>query len=339
MGEKWVVGVDLGGTTIKMAFINEIGHMIAKWEINTNITDNGIHVVYDIKKSIENKLIEFGCTKEKLIGVGIGAPGPINMETGVVYEAVNLFWENYPLKANLEKLLSLPVFVDNDANIAALGEMWNGAGKGAKDLICVTLGTGVGGGIITNGNIVHGINCAAGEIGHITSIPEGGAICNCGKTGCLETIASATGIVRLALEKINESNIESLLHKEYQSTNVMTAKMVFDAAKKNDPLSLEIIDYVTFHLGFALANLANSLNPEKIVIGGGVSKAGEFLIEKVVQHFQKFVFPRVFKSTIISLATLGNDAGVFGGAWLVKINLIDGHKTRMINENSEYGVF
>lgn len=209
---------------------------------------------------------------------------------------------------------SLPAVVDNDANIAAIGEMWKGAGNGAKNLICVTLGTGVGGGVIANGQIVRGANGAAGEIGHITSVPEGGAPCNCGKTGCLETIASATGIVRLAKEKLATSETDSSLRK----LETITAKDVLDAAKENDRLALEVVEEVFFHLGLALANAANALNPEKIVIGGGVSKAGNWLAERVTEYFKRFAFPRVAESASIVIATLGNDAGVIGGAWLAK---------------------
>lgn len=218
------------------------------------------------------------------------------------------------MKNLLEAETSLPVVVDNDANMAAIGEMWKGAGNGAKNLVCVTLGTGVGGGVIANGQIVRGTNGAGGEIGHITSIPDGGAACNCGKTGCLETIASATGIVRIAKEKLTNSEADSILR---QAEHV-TAKDVFDAAKANDRLALEIVDFVTFHLGLALAHVANALNPEKIVIGGGVSKAGDILVQHTGHYFRRFAFPRVAEGASIVTATLGNDAGVIGGAWLAK---------------------
>ncbi|KXG11273.1 ROK family glucokinase [Anoxybacillus rupiensis] len=312
--EKWLAGVDLGGTTIKMAFINIYGEMIDKWEIDTNHTDHGKHIVTDIAKAIDQRLEKHGQGREKLLGIGMGAPGPIKGDTGVVYETVNIGWKNYPLKNLLEAETSLPVVVDNDANMAAIGEMWKGAGNGAKNLVCVTLGTGVGGGVIANGQIVRGTNGAGGEIGHITSIPDGGAACNCGKTGCLETIASATGIVRIAKEKLTNSEADSILR---QAEHV-TAKDVFDAAKANDRLALEIVDFVTFHLGLALAHVANALNPEKIVIGGGVSKAGDILVQHTGHYFRRFAFPRVAEGASIVTATLGNDAGVIGGAWLAK---------------------
>ncbi len=318
MKDQWLVGVDLGGTTIKMAFVSYYGEIIEKWEIPTNKTQ----ITTDIAKAIDSKLEELKQPKDKLLGIGMGAPGPVNMDTGVVYEAVNLGWKDFPLKDQLEVETGLSAIIDNDANIAAIGEMWKGAGEGSKDLICVTLGTGVGGGIIANGNIVHGVNGAAGEIGHITSIVDGGAPCNCGKSGCLETIASATGVVRIAIEKLNEDSRPSILREEFERNGIVSSKHVFDAVNAGDELAKEVLDYISFHLGLALANLANGLNPEKIVLGGGVSKAGDILVQSVSEHFQRYVFPRVGLGAKISIATLGNDAGVIGGAWLAKTNLL-----------------
>jgi glucokinase len=251
----------------------------------------------------------------------MGAPGPVDLASGLIYETVNLGWKNYPLRDHLEMETGLQAVIDNDANIAAIGEMWKGAGDGAKDLICVTLGTGVGGGLISNGEVVHGVNGAGGEIGHITVVPEGGAPCNCGKTGCIETIASATGIVRVAKEKLASSNQESILQQFIENDKELTSKDVFDAADQGDVIAEEIIDYITFHLGLTLANVSNGLNPEKIVIGGGVSKAGDRLLKKVEHYFKRFAFPRVGDAATITVATLGNDAGVIGGAWLAKTKL------------------
>ncbi|PWW26592.1 glucokinase [Cytobacillus oceanisediminis] len=318
MAEKWLIGVDLGGTTTKLAFINYYGEILHKWEIPTDNSEEGKNITINIAKAIDRKLEELDLTKDKIIGLGMGAPGPVNLATGVVYNTVNLGWnDNYPLKDLLEVETSLPVIIDNDANCAALGEMWKGAGNGAKDLVCVTLGTGVGGGVIANGDIVQGVSGAAGEIGHITSVPLGGAQCNCGKTGCLETIASATGIVRQAIEKLQLSE-DGELAKIYKENGQITAKDVFDTARLGDATSLSVVSDTALHLGLALANAANTLNPEKIVLGGGVSKAGDILLKPVVENFAKFSFPRVRESTEIDIATLGNDAGVIGAAWLAK---------------------
>jgi len=320
MTEKWLVGVDIGGTTTKIAFTNFDGEIIEKWELPTDHTNGGNNIIEDIAKSIEQKLSIHGMTKKNVQGIGVGAPGPANLETGRIEHAPNLSWhDNYPLQAMLEEKTGLPVRINNDANCAALGEMWKGAGDGEKELVCVTLGTGVGGGIITNGKIVQGVCGAAGEIGHITSVPDGGAPCNCGKTGCLETIASATGIVRLAMNRMNHLKDEgNQLSLFYQQNGHITAKNVFDLARKGDLAAEAIIAEVSYHLGFALANIANTLNPSKIVIGGGVSKAGEVLLAPLVNHFKKYAFPNVARSTELVFATLGNDAGVIGAAWLIK---------------------
>ncbi|MRX72627.1 ROK family glucokinase [Bacillus lacus] len=320
MNDQWLVGIDLGGTTIKMAFINFYGEIIEKWEIPTDKT--GKKITTDIAKAIDSKLAELGQQKGRLAGIGMGAPGPVNLATGLVYETVNLGWKDYPLKDHLEMETGLSAIIDNDANIAALGEMWKGAGDGAKDLICVTLGTGVGGGIISNGIIVHGVNGAGGEIGHITAVAQGGAQCNCGKTGCIETIASATGIVRIALEKLQGDDTPSALRTIFEEARAVTAKDVFAAAEAGDSLALSVVDEVTDYLGMVLGNLASALNPEKIVLGGGVSKAGDLLVHKVQLKMKKYAFPRAGAAVEIAIATLGNDAGVIGGAWLAKQNLI-----------------
>lgn len=320
MENHWFVGVDIGGTTIKMAFIDTYGDIVKKWEIPTNTKNEGKQITADISKAIFMQLDELNEPKTKLAGIGVGAPGFINMDTGFIYKAVNIGWTDFPLKDRLEVETGLPVVVDNDANLAALGEMWRGAGDGAKNLLLVTLGTGVGGGIVANGNILHGVNGMAGEIGHITSIAKGGAPCNCGKTGCLETIASATGIARIATDKVKEFH-DSELYPIFRQEGKLTAKAVFDAANNKDKLALQVIDEISFHLGLAIANLANAINPEKIVLGGGVSKAGDLLLKHFNQHFQDYALPRVAEVVQIAIATLGNDAGVIGAVWLIKQKL------------------
>ncbi|MDM5199700.1 ROK family glucokinase [Fictibacillus enclensis] len=317
MDEKWYVGVDLGGTTIKMAFISDYGDLIKKWEIPTDISEKGKNITKDIAKSIDSVLDELGASKSRLHGIGMGAPGFIDLSRGFIYHAVNIGWVNFPLKERLEMETGLPVVVDNDANLAAVGEMWRGAGDGAKDLLCVTLGTGVGGGIVSNGKIVHGKNGMGGEIGHITAIPEGGAPCNCGKTGCIETVASATGICRLAREGL-QNYPDSLLHKEEEKEGGITAKDVFDAADQKDELALYVLELVGYHLGFMLANLGCTINPGKIVLGGGVSKAGDKILDPVKRNFEKFALPLVKEGAEFAIASLGNDAGVYGGAYMAK---------------------
>ncbi|MBS4217152.1 ROK family glucokinase [Bacillus sp. FJAT-49711] len=311
--EKWLLGIDIGGTSVKLAFLTELGDVVHKWEIPTNIADNGSSIISDIGKAVHEKLAELNVPHDRLKAAGVGAPGPIDQEKGVMFEAVNLGWpDNFPLRDLMQEAVGVPVAIENDANSAALGEMWKGAGKGAKDLIAITLGTGVGGGVIVNGDIVHGAKGAAGEIGHITAVPQGGYMCNCGKTGCLETVASATGIVRTANELLAEYEGDSQLKQIAD----LTAKDIFDAAQAGDELALSTVDSLANHLGLALANIGSTFNPEKIVIGGGVSKAGDFLLDKIEQYFKKYAFKPVGESTDIVLAQLGNDAGIAGAAWL-----------------------
>lgn len=311
-----LLGVDIGGTTIKMGITNVDGQMIDKWEIPTQINDKADQIPNDIWNSIKEKLSVHQITEDQLIGIGAGAPGFVIADTGVIAEAVNLGWRNFPLGERLNQLSGLPVYVENDANIAALGENWLGAGDLSDDLIMITLGTGVGGGIITNGKIISGTNGTAGEIGHMTMVHDG-HLCNCGRTGCLETIASATGISRLAEEKVNRYQ-DSSLYSTYQKKNKLSAKDVFKAYEKNDPCAKEVVSYVLDVLGLAISNMTTVLNPEKILIGGGVSKAGDVLLNPLKASYQKYALPRIHQGSTIEIARLGNDAGIIGGAYLVK---------------------
>ncbi|WP_099300454.1 ROK family glucokinase [Bacillus sp. Marseille-P3800] len=309
MGNEVYTGIDIGGTSVKLAFITKQGDMLAKWEIPTDIRHNGANIVNDIAESIKKNKDE----RDTLMGAGVGAPGFIEMETGFIYHAVNIGWRDYPLKDELEKALGVVVRIDNDANLAALGEKWKGAGDGTNEELFVTLGTGVGGGIITIGQILHGVGGMGGEIGHITSVKEGGSLCNCGKHGCLETVSSATGMVRLMNEKLKDGR-ESSLHS--LPSESLTTKDLFEAAKQGDTVAKEVITEAVDHLGYAIANLANTLNPSKIVIGGGVSKAGEDLLTPLRHVFTQYALPRVAEQAEIKLAHLGNDAGIYGAVWL-----------------------
>ncbi|TFD92287.1 ROK family glucokinase [Jeotgalibacillus sp. R-1-5s-1] len=316
--KKFIFGVDIGGTTTKLAVIEESGLIVEKWEIPTNTTNNGVSIIPDIAAAVKLKQTQLSISSEQILGIGVGAPGPVNMQTGILYTGVNIGWEQpVALRDELHQQTGLPVVIENDANVAAIGEMWKGAGDGARDVVCVTLGTGVGGGVIVNGDIAHGIKGAAGEIGHITAVPEGGYQCNCGKKGCLETVASATGVVRLAKEEAAKDT-SSVLNTLLNEKGEFSAKDVFDHAKQGDEAALKAVDRLTFYLGLALANLGSALNPEKIVIGGGVSQAGPILLDRLREKFKAFAFPTVAESTEITVATLGNDAGVIGAAWLIK---------------------
>jgi glucokinase len=318
--KEWYVGIDLGGTSIKLALISSDGEIGFKTEAPTNVTNGGDHILYQMNKMIDRGLENLQLKRSQVKGIGIGAPAFLDMETGFVHEAVNLGWKNFALKDKLQELAQLPVIVDNDANIAALGEMWKGAGEGAKDILCVTLGTGVGGGVIINGQIHHGAKGTSGEIGHVTVVFDRGFRCNCGKTGCLETVASATGIVRLTQEALRDGR-SSLLQQIMEEKGKLEAKDIAISAEKGDKLSLEILDRVGNYLGLALGNHAVVMNPEKIVIGGGVSRAGDVLFKPIRNYYQKYALAHLTGSIGIVPATLGNDAGVIGAAWLVQTKL------------------
>lgn len=313
---KKLIGIDLGGTTAKFAILTESGDIQQKWSIPTNIEDEGSHIVPDIIASIKHRLGLYGMTPSDFIGIGMGTPGTVDKENGTVIGAYNLNWKTLQeIRKPIEEAFGIPFDLDNDANVAALGERWKGAGNNSPDVTLITLGTGVGGGIIAEGHLLHGAAGAAGEIGHITVDPTG-FDCTCGKRGCLETITSATGIVRLAREMSEEFSGESELKNMIDDGQMVTSKDVFDLAKMEDDFALLVVDKVCFYLGLACGNIGNMLNPSDIVIGGGVSAAGEFLIEKVQHYFEEFTFPQVTNSTSIKLAELGNAAGVIGAASL-----------------------
>ncbi|GAA0417029.1 MAG: ROK family glucokinase [Bacillota bacterium] len=310
-----IIGVDVGGTTAKLGFINNQGDILRKWEIPTITENEGIQIVDDIWNSIERQLSHDQYTNDQVLGIGVGAPGFIEDETGFVYEAVNIGWKNYDLGNQLKQRSNLPVFVENDANIAVLGENWKGAGNQARNLVAITLGTGVGGGIITNGQIVNGEAGIGGEIGHIT-IDIDGYTCNCGRIGCLETIVSATGIVRQAMEKAeNQSGLLATYISEHGS---ITAKDVFQFAAAGDKSAREIVKNTADVLGMAISNIGTIVNPAKVLIGGGVSKAGEAFLYDIRESFDKYALSRVSENCELKLAQLGNDAGIIGAAFLVK---------------------
>lgn len=315
---KKIMGIDLGGTTIKFAIMSENGEIEQQWSIKTNIHNGGQNIVPDIIESINEHLTLFGLSSNDFLGIGMGSPGSVDREKGTVIGAYNLNWSTQqPVKELIEAGTGLPFSIDNDANAAALGERWIGAGDNGTDVVFITLGTGVGGGVIAGGNLIHGHIGAAGEIGHMI-VDANGYPCTCGNRGCLETVASATGVVRLAKDLSKEFFGESILKRLIDDGREVTARTVFDEAKNGDQLALIAVDKVYFYLGLACGNIANILNPESIVIGGGVSAAGEMLLAGVEKYFHQFAFPQVGTNTKIKLAQLGNNAGVIGAASLVK---------------------
>jgi len=316
MEEKKIIGIDLGGTTAKFAIVTLEGEIQQKWSIETNILDEGSHIVPEIIESINHRLALYDLKAENFVGIGMGTPGSVDRENGTVIGAYNLNWKTLqPVREQIESGTGIQFTLDNDANVAALGERWKGAGENNPDVIFMTLGTGVGGGIIAEGKLLHGVAGCAGEIGHVTVDPHGFE-CTCGKVGCLETIASATGIVRVARQLSEEYAGDSELKRRLDDGQAISSKDVFVLAEQNDPFALMVVDKVCFYLGLACGNLGNTLNPSSIVLGGGVSAAGEFLRSRVEKYFNEYTFPQVRESTQIKLAQLGNDAGVIGAASL-----------------------
>lgn len=307
---KYCFGVDIGGTTVKMGLFETEGTIVDKWEIPTNTAHEGQAILPDVAAAIRRKMEEHGIRMEDVEGVGAGVPAPVTRE-GVVNGSANLGWTYKEVKKELEELTGMPAAVGNDANVAALGEMWKGGGVGHRNMIMVTLGTGVGGGVIIDGKMLVGENGAGGEIGHICVNYEEEDTCGCGNKGCLEQYASATGIVRLAKKKLEHETRSTMLNIE-----AVTAKDVFDAVKAGDEVAKEIAAEFGKYLGYALANLAAVADPAVFVIGGGVSKAGEVLIPYVKEPFMERAF-FANKNVQFVLATLGNDAGICGAAKLV----------------------
>ncbi|HEL2195077.1 TPA: ROK family glucokinase [Streptococcus suis] len=315
---KKIIGIDLGGTSVKLAILTTEGEIQEKWSIKTNILDDGSHIVPDIIESIQHRFETHGLTKDDFLGVGMGSPGVVDSEAGTVIGAYNLNWKTLQLvKGQFESALGLPFFIDNDANVAALGEQWVGAGNNNPNVVFMTLGTGVGGGVIAAGNLIRGVKGAGGELGHITVDFDEPFACTCGKKGCLETVASATGIVNLSRRYADQYAGDAKLKQMIDDGQDVTAKDVFDLAKEGDDLALIVYRHFSEYLGVACANIAAVLNPAYIVLGGGVSAAGEFLLDGVRKVFAENSFPQIKESTQIVLATRGNDAGVLGAASLV----------------------
>ena len=308
--KKYCFGIDVGGTTVKCGLFNTDGEVLDKWEIPSRTEDGGKNILPDVAAAILAKIEEKKLDKEEIAGVGIGVPGPVD-DNGVIACAVNLHWGRLDIVKELGDLTGLKVKAGNDANVAALGELWQGGGKGYHNLVLLTLGTGVGGGIIVNDKIFAGSQGAAGELGHAHVEDAIKDPCNCGSCGCLEQVASATGIVRLAKEELVASDEDSLLRN-----GEVSAKTVFDAVKEGDALAIRVAERFGAYLGKAMAVFACVLDPEAFVIGGGVSKAGTILLDFIKKNYVSYAFPTA-KNVAFKLATLGNDAGIYGAAKMV----------------------
>ena len=308
---KFGFGVDLGGTTVKIAYFDERGNLLEKWEIPTVTANGGKQILPDIADAVLGYLQKNNIEKENIIGIGIGVPGPVDKK-GLVNRCHNLGWGVFNIHEELSALTGLVVRAGNDANMAALGESWKGGGENCENMILATFGTGVGGGIVVDGKIIAGVHGSAGEIGHIVLEPEEEEMCNCGKYGCAEQYCSATGIVRLTKKWLQTAKEDSLLRK----IETVTCKDVFDAAKAGDALALSVLEQVYDYMGQFLADVCCTVDPEVVVLGGGVSKAGDMLVEGVERYFQKYIF-HGSSEIRFALASLGNDAGAYGAFKLI----------------------
>ena len=303
---KYGFGVDLGGTTVKIAYFDENGTMLSKWEIPTVTENGGERILPDIAQAIAGYLKENNISRGDILGIGIGVPGPVSSQ-GVVNKCINLGWGVFNIAQELSALTGFPVKAGNDANVAALGEFWKGGGQGCDNMVFVTLGTGVGGGIVVEGNLLHGAHGSGAEIGHMVLNREETVPCNCGNRGCVEQYCSATGIVRLAKQYLADHEEQSPLS---QMEN-LTCKDIFDAGKAEDSAALAILDQVYRYMGQFLGAVCSTVDPEVVVIGGGVSKAGQVLLDGIQPYFHRYVF-HAASGAKFALASLGNDAGAYG---------------------------
>ncbi|MCR5688258.1 MAG: ROK family glucokinase [Lachnospiraceae bacterium] len=310
MGRK-VFGVDIGGTTVKMGLFTDQGELLDKWEIPTRTENGGENILPDIAASIREKIDSGDFGIGDVAGIGLSVPGPVD-DSGIVHKCVNLGWGEFDISHKMREYIDLPVFAGNDANAAALGEVWKGGGRGCRNVVVVTLGTGVGGGIIVNGKVLSGSIGAGGEIGHIHINDDETEKCGCGKKGCLEQYGSATGIARMASAALAASDEPSVL----RNAELLDAKAVFDAVKAGDKLASEVAERFGEILGKGLSIVADVTNPEMFVIGGGVSRAGQIVLDLIQKNYLKYVF-HGSSGTEFVLATLGNDAGIYGSAKLV----------------------
>lgn len=311
--QKVTIGIDVGGTTVKVGLFKLDATLIKKWEVPTRKEENGKYILPDVAASIKSTLREENISMDNVVGAGMGLPGPV-LSDGHVEVCVNLGWRDMnPQRILCDLLDGLPIKSANDANVAALGEMWQGGGKGYSDIVMVTLGTGVGGGVIVDQQIITGKHGMGGEIGHMRIREGEKEACNCKGYGCVEQIASATGIAREAARVLADTEEPSSM-RQYEGH--ISAKNVLDCAKEGDALALSVMETVCYYLGWALSAVSMTVDPELFVIGGGVSKAGDFLIDMIKKYYEEYTPLSKDKSDIV-LATLGNDAGIYGAARLI----------------------
>jgi len=311
--KAYALGVDLGGTTAKLGLFQSDGRLLEKWEIPTRAEHGGENILPDIALALRGKLRERGVPLGEVEGAGLGVPGAV-LRGRYVDPCVNLNqWGGFDAAEALSALLDgIPVQVANDANAAALGEMYHGGGKGYRNVVLITLGTGVGGGVIVDGKLLTGVHGAGGEIGHIKVYDECDSICGCGKEGCLEQYASATGLVRTAKQALARCENQTQL----RSFDPLTCKDIFDCAKQGDEFAGALVERMNRILGRAMASVSCVCDPEVFVIGGGVARAGRIILDGVARYFREYAFPAA-EGTAFALAELGNDAGIYGCVHLI----------------------
>lgn len=316
MVKKYNIGVDIGGTNVKIALVDQKGAIVYSNSVPTRAEMGYEYTVKNIKETIYTSMKESDITIDSIGGIGFGLPGQINSEAGVVRLLPNIpGWVNVPLGQIIEDEFKVKCKIDNDVRVATLGEFTYGAGQGCKNLVCITVGTGVGSGIIVNGQLVRGASMSAGEIGHMILQAHEGPICGCGNTGCLEAFASGPSIVQLAKEYL--SGGKSAKFEELANGREITPFMVYEAAMQGDAVAKRIFAIVGEWLGIALTSVVNLLNPEKIIIGGGVSQAGNFLIDPIRQTIKERAIKVSADAVEVVTAKLGERAGVIGASLLI----------------------
>lgn len=317
-----LIGVDLGGTNMRMGMVTSDGRMVHRLILPTRVTLGLDKVVERIIKAIQEVINQTIVPGNQIKGIGIGSPGTIDIQSGIIISSPNFpKWKQVPLKHMIEEKLSIPTFMDNDANAFAFGEKWVGAGKEVQSLVCLTLGTGVGGGIILNGRIWHGADGMAAEIGHMTVLPDG-LKCNCGNYGCLESYASASSIVRRVCNAIQSGKLTMVLDYAKGNLENITSDLVYQAALKGDELAIHIMNETATFLGIGIANLINLLNPEMIVVGGGLTNAWDIIYPVTLKEVQKRALSEMAKRVKIVRASLGDNSGIIGAAGIAYFNLI-----------------
>ena len=322
VNDDYVVGVDMGGTKILAAVINAEGEIVQQTKRATKPKKGPEEVIERITRCIREAIASAELNPSQIRAIGIGSPGPLDPETGVIIFAPNLGWSNVPLKAKLEANLSIPTFVDNDVNVGTLGEYAFGAGQGVKNLVGIFVGTGIGGGIILDGKLFHGVNKTAGEVGHMI-VEAKGPRCGCGNFGCLEAVASRTAITRDLQKAILKKGKKSKLTElNGGNLDLIRSKAIARAVKHGDKPTIKVMQRAAKYLGISVASIVHFLNPEMIVLGGGVVEAmGDSLLDPIRHAAAEYALPTTMDGVQIVAATLGDNAGVIGASVLARERL------------------